>query len=176
MCICRKHEVNCSKKKGIIVGSVIGTLFGSSALRMFVFYPVDPTVSVLLGALYLYGIWSDRRKKQRGSSTAEENRPLSDESGTVSDCEKGIAKASNNKNENYDDRIVRPPSTGSCKIPLTTFPYRFHRRHILTNQRKRRFPRRVRLRQISQLMVTTDLRVSPKPTHLSQHKTPVVHP
>ena len=116
----RNQEVKCSKKKGIIVGSVIGTIFGSSEFRISAFYLVDPAVPVFLGGLYLYGMWSERRKKRGGSSTAEENTLLSDGSETVSDCEKGVTKASKNKNknknkknENDGDHVVRPPSTGT---------------------------------------------------------------
>lgn len=132
------------------------------------FYPVDPAALVLVGGLYLYGMWSERRRRRRGSPTTEENEPLSNGSSVVSDCEKGGTKASKNKdekNDGDDDRMVRPPNTRSCEIPLTAFPYRFHHRHTLTNRRKRQSPMRVRLRQISLVMVTTDLRVSLKPTH-----------
>ena len=72
---------------------------------------------MLLCALYLYGTWAGRR---RGSSTAEENEPLSDESKAVSDCEKGIVEAS--KNKDADDSVVSPLiSTWACEIPLTTY-------------------------------------------------------
>lgn len=58
--------------------------------------------------------------RRKGSSTAEENEPLSDESKAVSDCEKGIIEAS--KDKDPDDRMVSPLiSTSVCKIPLTTY-------------------------------------------------------
>lgn len=72
-------------------------------------------MAVLLGALYLYATWSDRRKKRKARSAAEENDPLSD--GTVNDFEKGIARA--NQQENRDGFMVRPPDTRTRKVPLT---------------------------------------------------------
>ena len=132
------------------------------------------TISVVLGMLYLYGTWKERRKRRKGSSTAEENEPLSDRAKTVSDCEKGIAKAKK------DGHVVRPPyiSTGTCEMPtpLTTFPCRFHHRRTLTSQKKHRCPERIHSCQISQAMVTTDPQVSPEPAHLSQCQTPTAHP
>jgi len=75
---------------------------------------------VLLGALYLYGKWSERRKR---SPATEENELLRNGSGTVpdSDFEKGLPKASANKNGNIDDCVVRSLSLAeSSKVPLTT--------------------------------------------------------
>ena len=137
-------------------------------------------ISVLLGVLYLYGTWKERRKRRKGSSTAEENEPLSDGVRTVSDCEKGITKASESKKHDDDGHVVRPPyiSAGTCEMstPLTTFPCRFHHRRTLTSQKKHRCPERIHSCQISQAMVTTDPQVSPEPAHLSQCQTPTAHP
>jgi len=73
-------------------------------------------------------MWSERRKKQTGSSTAEENTLLSDGSESISDCEKGATKASKNKkNEDDGGHMVRPPSTQTrytrfrSPRPLTDF-------------------------------------------------------
>jgi len=74
----RQKEPGCTKKKAIIVGSVIGVLF------------------VVLGVLYLYATCSDRRKKRKTPPPAAENEPLSDKSGNISDLEQGVAEANKN--------------------------------------------------------------------------------
>ena len=50
-------------------------------------------------------MWTERRKGS-STSTEEENEPLSDGSKTLSDCEKGITDASENKNRDADDYVV----------------------------------------------------------------------
>ena len=113
--VCRKQEVKCTKKKGIIIGSVIGVLFRSSKFLVPALSLADPTVIVLLGGLYLYGMWSERRKKQKGSSNVEESQPLSDASSTISDYEKGVVKGSKSESDESDEghHPVRPLSPGS---------------------------------------------------------------
>lgn len=110
----RKKEVRCTKEKAIIVGSVIGSIFGTSRLRSFTrFHPVD-TVLVLLAALYLYATCSDRLKKRRRSRSAEETEPLSRGTGSTLDVEKGVSKAG-------DDSMVRLFNTEEYKVSLTTY-------------------------------------------------------
>jgi hypothetical protein len=88
----------------------------------FFSHPLIRAPLVFLGALYLYGMWTERRKKWRkgkSSSTPEENQPLGDGPRTDSDCEKGAVTAAS-KNENDVGYEVRPlASTGSCRISLT---------------------------------------------------------
>ncbi|KAF9783918.1 hypothetical protein BJ322DRAFT_1021677 [Thelephora terrestris] len=67
----RNKGVKCTKKKAIIVGSVVSSLF------------------VTLGLLLLYATFSDRRRKRKVPSTGEESEPLSNGAGATSDCEKG---------------------------------------------------------------------------------------
>ena len=74
-----------------------------------------------MGALFLYATWSERRKKRKEFSTAEENEPLGDESRIISDCEKGVIEASKDKNKYDDDRMVRPPSAGREKFRSLRF-------------------------------------------------------
>jgi len=90
----QKQEVKCTRKKAIIVGTIISSLF------------------VILGALYLYATCSDRRKKRKGPST-EENEPLSSGTGNISDLEKGPAKAS-------DDGFTHPDSSDESSVSSTS--------------------------------------------------------
>jgi len=118
---------------------------------------------VLLGALYLYGKWADRRKRK--SSTAEESEPLSDGSGTTPDCEKGFPKASKNKkNESVDDHMVRPLCVESTESLLTAFRTDFDYPSTSTSLGDRHHPRRVQSPQVLRPMINI-LQASPKPTH-----------
>ncbi|KAF9783856.1 hypothetical protein BJ322DRAFT_1021628 [Thelephora terrestris] len=84
----RNKGVKCTKKKAIIVGSVISSLF------------------VILGLLLLYATFSERRKKCKVTSTTEESEPLSNGAGASSDCEKGTTNASMKDNhEDNDDSM-----------------------------------------------------------------------
>ena len=114
-----------------------------------------PLISALLGMLYLYGMWTERRKR---SPKTEENEPLSNGSKTTSDCEKGITEES--ENENVDDYVVRPLGTGLCGMLLTNVPYRFS-----YPSTEHRCPGGIQLRI---LPFTTDLPASPNIRNLER--------
>jgi len=73
---------------------------------------------LLLGAMYLYGTWSDRRKK---SPTGEESQPLSNRSKTDSDCEKGVTE-----HKDADDRVhfskLSGESVSGASLPMSDPP------------------------------------------------------
>lgn len=95
----RNQEVTCTRKKAIIVGSVIGALF------------------TILGVLYLYVTFSERRKRRKNRSILEENEPLSD-GVRCPDCEKGVAQAS--KKGEADGYYLHPDVSDGASVSRTT--------------------------------------------------------
>ena len=105
--------------------------------------------------LYLYGVWTERRKR---SPKTEENEPLSNGSKTASDCEKGTTEEG--ENENVDDYVVRLLDAGLRGVLLTTTLDRFS-----YPSTERRYPGGTQLRI---LLLTTDLLASPNIRNLER--------